>query len=284
MSIQHTADPKHDPKFVPPAAALKVVGLTVAQVKTDDALLELINHNNGQIRLLDDQIAVAVYIFQQRGWTYEMLIPKIGGSERTLKRKAVEGMAILRTKEVTRTTSAIRAGELSKKVVDEITSSTADPETKIRQLEEAALAVALGGYVDDAGKPATADAKVDVLHSRLTQVVEDQARPVTAANIISALPQIAEETGFKVKEVKRSSNSEGGKDNPMGLEHNLRKALADLLAVEKAAEAPYVPSPQEVAALLALVDAISIRCNHGVELMMDEDTEAAVKALAKAGM
>lgn len=284
MSIQHTHDTKTDPKFVPPAAALKVVGLTVAQVKTDEDLLSLIDHNSGQIRLLDDQIAVAVYIFQQRGWTYEMLIPKTGMSERTLKSKAVEGMAILRTKEVTRTVAAIRSGGLSKAAVDKITSTTKSTEEKVHALEEAAIQSALSTYVTEDNKPATETAKVDVLHSRLMQVLEDQAKPLTAHNMISAIPQLSEETGYKVKEQKRAPHGQDKTDAPLALEPNLKRTLADMVAIEKAAGEQYVPTPQDMAALLALVDAVSIRCGGGLELMLDEDTESAIKALVETGL
>ena len=272
MSVVHVSETKTDPKFVPPAAALKVVGLTVAQVKTDDALFDLITTNQGTIAHLDDQIAVAIYIFQQRGYTFEALIPKTGMAERTLKRKAVEGMAILRTKEVTRTVSAIRSGALSKKVVDEITASTAGPEEKVRLLEQAAVKEALKGYVAPDGKSADVDAKVDVLHTRLEAVVEDA---VTAANLIAAIPALTEETGFKVKESTRSANSQDD-NGPFGLEHHLKAALADMHKIAEAAGQPYVPTPQDVYALLQLAEYV------GVGLDLDPDMAAAVSALVEA--
>lgn len=273
MSTIHTSESQFDPKFVPPAAALKIVGLTVAQVKTDDDLFNLISSNTSTIGRLDDQIAVAIYIFHQRGWKYEDLTSKTGMPERTLKRKNVEGMAILRTKEITRTVSAIRAGELSKKVVDDITSSTDSADVKIRKLEEAAVGAALKSYVTEEGKPADSVVKADVMHARLTQVVEEQIKPVQGWNLVNAIPLLAGETGLKIKESKRSSQNNGGSNNPMGLEYNLTKALTDMQAIEKAAEEQYIPTTQDIFALLRLVEAVQERLPDGAleYMVLDQD-------------
>lgn len=253
MSVITTTDAKTDPKFCPPAAALKIVGLAVADIKTDDAIFALFKNNVETAEHAENQNSVAVYILVQRGWKYEDLVSKLGQSESTLKRKMVEGMAILRTGEVTRTTAAVRQGGLSKQAVDDLTKGVTDKGMKIVALEQAALEAAIKSrYTNDKGEAVDmSKIRTDVLHSRLAQTVENDAVPVTAATLIQYIPTLTEELGLKVKQ--RSTEPDGG-TGPQGMEFHLKACLKDIKALEEANDGlEYEPTTQDVAALLDLL-------------------------------
>lgn len=268
MSVITTTDAKTDPKFCPPAAALKIVGLAVADIKTDDAIFALFKNNVEAAEHAENQNSVAVYILIQRGWKYEDLVSKLGQSESTLKRKMVEGMAILRTGEVTRTTAAVRQGSLSKQAVDDLTKGVTDKGMKIVALEQAALETAIKSrYTNDKGEPVDmSKIKTDVLHSRLAQTVENDAVPVTAATLIQYIPTLTEELGLKVKQ--RSTEPDGG-TGPQGMEFHLKACLKDIEAIETANDGlKYEPTAQDLAALLRLMQHLDIA--HMIEDMQAE--------------
>lgn len=268
MSVITTTDAKTDPKFCPPAAALKIVGLAVADIKTDDAIFALFKNNVEAAEHAENQNSVAVYILIQRGWKYEDLVSKLGQSESTLKRKMVEGMAILRTGEVTRTTAAVRQGGLSKQAVDDLTKGVTDKGMKIVALEQAALEAAIKSrYTNTDGKAVDMDKiRTDVLHSRLAQTVENDAVPVTAATLIQYIPTLTEELGLKVKQ--RSTEPDGG-TGPQGMEFHLKACLKDIEALEEANDGlKYEPTAQDLAALLRLMQHLDIA--HLIEDMQAE--------------
>ena len=257
-----------DSKFVPSAALLSTVGIKAADVKTDAAIYRLIENNRKAATLAENQISVAVYILHTRGHAYEDIAAKTGSSVVALTKFKVEGAAILRTGEVTRTVSAIRTGSLSAKLVDEITTGSGSAEDKIDALEVAGLASHIKGkYAKADGDITATDFKA--LKDALAVACEAAALPVTAQKMAVVLPNQTEALGLKVKQREPQVNTDG----PLGLEANLKRALADMQAIAKAADDKYVPTPQDVAALMAICEYIDI------PLMLSESMLDAVDAL-----
>jgi hypothetical protein len=257
-------------KFVPSAAVLSAVGLKVGDVRTDDAIYDLIATNRKAASLAENQISVAVYILAQRGHSFEDIAGRTGYSVAQLKRFKVEGSAILRTGEVERTVSAIRTGVLSQAIVDTITIGSGTPEVKIEALETAGLAGHIKSrYIREDGKQVEAlDFKAIAEQAR--QTCEASAVPATGQKMALMLPHITEELGLKVK--PRESEKDGG-TGPQTLEFHLKAALKDVKAIADAADAAYVPTPNDLAALFSLCEFLD------VPLMLDADVMAAVDAL-----
>jgi hypothetical protein len=263
-----------DPKFVPTAKALSVVGLRVSDIRRDEDILKVIEERNTAIGLAENQISVAICVLQQRGWTNAQIGQKTNYSERTVTRKGIEGLAILRTSEVTRTVAAIRAANLSKKVVDACTKGAGDAESKIAALERAALASELQSrYVTDSNR--VPDAVVlDRVVEAVREVVETNAEPANAASFVDAIPSISESMGLKAKDGSRSGHNQGGSNSPQAVEFHLRAALRDAQAIANAADADYVPTPQDIKALFELTSFLNI------ELALEPEVAQAVEALA----
>jgi len=266
-----------DPKFVPSAASLEVVGIKVSQIKTDAALVEFVKGLAETRQLTDAQEAVAVYTARKRGHEYAWCLTELGIEEHTAKRREVEGMAILRLGEITRTVSAIRTGELGVKVVDEITSKAVPVEDRIDLLNEAAF----GRYLQRTFKVEGKDEiPTEVLAAALTQAkatVEAKVEPMNAGTLKGAVPSFSEDLGLVKKEQKRTPQvNESG---PMGLEFNLKKALSDIRKIEEATNgAPYVPTTQDYAALFALCDYLAVM------IEMPQDVMDAILALEAADL
>ena len=257
-------------KFVPSASVLATVGLKVGEVRSDEAIYQLIATNRAAQSMAENQISVAIYILAQRGHAYEEIASKTGYSVIAVKRFKVEGSAILRTGEVERTVSAIRTGTLSQAIVDEITIGTGTAEQKIEALETAGLAGHIKSkYQRKDGKKIEAlDFKAVTQQAR--EACEGAAVPATGQKMALMLPHITEELGLKVK--SRESESNGG-TGPQTLEFHLKAALKDVKAIADAADAAYVPTANDLAALFSLCDFLD------VPLMLDADTLAAVDAL-----
>ena len=257
-----------DTKFVPSAALLSTVGLKTTDVKTDAALYTLIAKNRADAELAENQISVAVYILHTRGNAYEDIAGKTGYSVPALTKFKVEGAAILRTGEVERTISAIRAGSLSAKVVDDITTGSGTKEEKVTALEVAGLAAHVKGKYQKEGSDITAT-DFTALRDALAIACENSALPVTTQKMAVVLPNHTEALGFTIKKREPQVNTEG----PLGLEANLKRALHDMQEIAKAANAKYVPTAQDVAALMAICDYIEI------PLMLSDSMLDAVDAL-----
>ena len=245
----------HDPKFVPSNEALQVVGLSQNKIKTDKAIFDMLAHADEQIDTLESQKSVGIYILKQRGYSNAKIAQRTNYAERTVVRKYIEGMAVLRTGETTRTIAAVRAADLTEKTVQECTKGTGDSEAKIQLLERAAMTKEVQAkYITEGGKlpdKSTIDRVIDAV----VQVVAAQSEPATAGTFIDAIPQVSGEVGLKAKE--RDSKKDGG-TGPQSVEFHLAAALKDAKAIAKAAEEAYLPSPADTRALLALCDYLGL--------------------------
>ena len=267
---------KTDPKFCPPAAALKTVGLTVADIKTTENLFALITDRLAIAERSENQASVAIFIAFQRGFDHDAIAKRVGVSTDSVKRRVIEGMGIMRTGEVTRTTSAIRTGSLSKSKVDELTRGINDSDVKIVALEECVVSDALTNkFVNDSGAPiaVTPALTTEVYQAARSAVVADSV-PATAANIMQYLPVVAESFAIKRKPTTPATpNPQGGSSTTMHLEFNLRKAIADMQQIALDSEAPYVPTPQDWAAFVALTQYLD------VFVPLSDEITASVEAL-----
>jgi hypothetical protein len=264
-----------DPKYVPSAAALEVVGLKVGDIRNTEHALEFIAEAIKEIETKDFQISVTVYVLRKRGVTNEVLAPRFGWAERTISRKYVEGLAILRTQETTRTMSAIRKAALSLTVVEKCTEGLGDSESKIAALEAASVgSVVQSDYIQPNGKEATTEQIAQVL-ALTAQAAEANAEPATATAFVDAIPQISERVGLVAKEKKRTP-SKAGEAGPFAVEYHLKAALKDAQAIAEAASLEYTPTPADVKALMDLCVFL------GIGLDLDPETVAAVEALATA--
>ena len=259
----------HDPKFVPSNEALQVVGLSQNKIKTDKAIFDMLAHADEQIDTLESQKSVGIYILKQRGYSNAKIAQRTNYAERTVVRKYIEGMAVLRTGETTRTIAAVRAADLTEKTVQECTG---DSESKIQLLERAAMTKEVQAkYLTESGKlpdKSTIDRVIDAV----VQVVAAQSEPATAGTFIDAIPQVTEEVGLKVKE--RTPDPDGGKKSPMTVEFHLKAALKDAKALADAAEMDYVATPADVKALMQLCTYLNL------ELLIEPSVAKAVEALA----
>ncbi len=264
-----------DPKFVPAAASLSVVGIKVAQIRTDDALIEFVQGLAASRSLTDAQEAVAVYVARKRGRDFDWILTNLGIDERTAKRREVEGMAIIRLQDITRTVSAIRTGDLGIKVVDEITGrplSLTDEGVDQRILDLEIMAASKDiqrSYVTPDGQPLT-DAKVAELVGLAQSTVVSKVEPMTARNLVRAVPSFSE-TQDVVAKPKQQRTPQTPDSGPLGLEAHFKAALRDAKAIVEAADGvAYVITPADAKALLDLMDYIGV----------DSDVLAAIDALA----
>lgn len=260
-----------DPKFVPAASSLEVVGMKVSQIRTDDALIAFV-HGLAETRTLTDaQEAVAVYVARKRGHEFDWILTNLGIEERTAKRREIEGMAILRIGEITRTVSAIRTGELGIKAVDEITSvpcSLSDDGTdeRILALETMAAAKRIKANYVTADKKELSDETVANMVRQAKDIVAAKVEPLTAATLVAAVPVISEDHGAERKVTKRAAQTDSA-SGPMGLEFHLRAALRDMKKLAEAAEAAYVPTTQDYKALFDLVTYLDLSLDMSPELV-----------------
>ena len=261
-----------DPKFLPSNEALAVVGLSQVELKTDEGIFKMLAQNDQQIDTLESQKSVAIYVLKQRGWTNAKIAQRTNYAERTVVRKYIEGMAVLRTGETTRTIAAVRSVDLTEQAVQECTKGTGDSESKIEKLEVAAMTKEITSkYQTEGGKTPTA-ALITKMIDQAKKVVTAQAEPATAGTLIDAIPQVTE--ALKVTVKQRDTDSDGGASSPQTVEFHLKAALKDAKAIAKAADEAYVPTPADVKALLTLCQYLNL------ELMLPEDVEASVKAMA----
>lgn len=270
-----------DPKFVPAAASLEVVGMKVGQIRTDDALIAFVQDLAQTRTLTDAQEAVAVYVARKRGHEFDWILTNLGIEERTAKRREIEGMAILRVQEITRTVSAIRTGELGIKVVDEITSKVLSydahgTDERIIALETMAAAKAIKSRYQTPDKKELSDDTVAAIVRQAADVVTAKVEPLTAATLVAAVPVISEDHGVERKVAKREPQTSAS--GPMGLEFHLRAALRDMKKLAEAAEAPYAPTTQDYKALFDLVTFLDLA------LDMSEDMARALEVAEKAGL
>jgi len=263
-----------DPKFVPSAASLKSVGLQVNQVKSDEAVLAIITDSLNSINKHENQIAVAICIMVQRGWEYSVLVAKTGLVERTIRRKHIEGLAILRTGEVTRTTSAIRTGGLSMKVVEELTAGTGDSDSKIDKLEQASFSASVRDKFESEDGTEVSNEQLRELFAKTKEAVEIMEQPAVAGNLVSALPYVTAEAGVQAKPiVTRAAQVDGGK-SPQQIQFHLKAALKDARQIAKDSGMDYVPTAEDVSALLTLCTFMDIELdfNEGLADLVDSLT------------
>lgn len=244
----------HDPKFVPAPEQLEHVGLSLNKVKSDNDLYKLISTNSEKSDLLRAQNAVAAYILWQRGNEQEAIAARLNVNVKTIERWCVAGAAILRTGEYVRTLAAVSAGSgMSKGAVDAATKGEGTPEERLDRLETAAVATHVKkSYVKSDGK-ALSDDEVAAIVTSLPQVVADNAEPMIATSMIKSVPHVSESFDVVRKEPKRSSrnNGEGG---PQQVVVHLKAALKDARQIAKDSDADYVPTAEDVHALLKLVE------------------------------
>ena len=271
-----------DPKFVPAASSLTVVGMKVGDIRTDDALIAFVHGLAEQRTLTDAQEAVAVYTARKRGHEFDWILTNLGLSQATAQRREIEGMGILRLQDVTRTVAAIRTGELGIKVVDEITSRPisldADgTDERIIALETLAVGKRIKATYVTADKKDLSDEAVAGLLRQAQSTVEAKVEPLTAATLLQAVPSFSEDHGVIRKVQKRTP--EPSVSGPMTLEFHLRAALKDMRALVDAADgAPYVPTTQDFKALFDLVTYLDL------SLDMSPDMVAALEIAEKAGL
>lgn len=266
-----------NPEFTPSQRALTVVGLTREAVATDEQIIALVKENDRNIEVADYQNSVLVYILTARGHNYEWILKTLGIPERTAVRRKIEGMAILRTGETKRTTQAIRKAGLSDKVVDGCTTGTANRETKIASLEKAAFV----STVQKQYQPVKGGADAEITEATLSKALDEAMKvvvaneqPTSAVTLIDAVPHITEALGLKPKEQKRGPQD--GDTAPKGLEFHMKAALADLKKIVAASDdQPYVPTPQDMKALMDLCQYLDIT------LDVTPEVAQAVEALAK---
>lgn len=280
MSTQDTSKtPVADanPEFIPSQRALSVVGLTREAVSTDEQIVTLVQQNDRNIEVADYQNSVLVYILIARGHGYDWVLKTLGIPERTAVRRKIEGMAILRTTETRRTVAAIRKAGLSDKVVDGCTTGTGSRDSKIAALEKAAFVQTVQKNYQPAKGAADSPITESVLSKALDEAVKVVAaneQPLSAVTMIEAVPHLVESLGLKPKVQSRSPQE--GDAAPKGLEFHMKAALKDLKAIVAANDdQPYVPTPQDMKALMDLCTFLDIT------LDVTPEVAAAVEALAK---
>lgn len=240
-----------DPKFVPAAAQLSSVGLKVGDIRSDDQLYELVRNNRERSDLIEAQNAVATYVLWKRGAEQEAIAGKVGVDVRTVKRWVVQGVAILRTGEYTRTLGAVKLVDMSKAAVDEATQGDFTAAEKLDRLERAALAMDIKSKFETDGKKAVSDDTISAIVDQLPAIVQENAEPVTAKNMANSVHIVADR--HKITRKTRTPDQDGsGNQVP---EVHLKAALRDVRAIVKDNDgAVYVPTPQDLKALLALVN------------------------------
>lgn len=246
----------HDPKFLPDSDALAVVDLSANKLRTDKAAFELIASNQAKGDLLMAQNAVAAYVLWQRGHEHEAIAARASVGVKTIERWCVAGAAILRTGEYVHTIAAVSAnGWMSKAMMDAATKPAGTPDEKLERLEIAAVTNAVvKGYeqdveVDDAKDRALSDETVAAIVTSLPDVTIANGEPVLATTLIANVPHVAEQFGIRRK-TRAAQESDGG---PHQVHVHLKAALKDARAIAKAGDAPYVPTADDLKALLALV-------------------------------
>ena len=268
------SDSTTDPKFVPAAASLQVVNIRVSDIKTDAALIEFVQGLGKTRSLTDAQEAVAIYVARKRGHDFDWILTSLGIDERTAKRREVEGMAIIRVGEITRVVSAIRTGGLGINVVDEITArplslASDGTDQRIIDLETLAAGKEIQRSFQTSDGKSLSEEQVAAIVRQAEDTVVAKVEPMTARNIVRAVPSIAEQHGVTAKP-KQSRSPQEPKAGPFGLEHHFKAALADARALVAAVDGePYVITPADARALLDLLEFLGI----------DADTLAAIDAL-----
>lgn len=272
MTDQVTTPAAHA-DFTPSATALRTVGLTPEDIRTDEQIIALVKTASDDIALRDAQISVAIYVLVSRGHGYDHILKTTGIPERTAIRRKIEGMAILRTGNTSTVVEAIRFSSLSDKVVDATTKGAGSKPQKIAALVEASFGQATQrAFKPEKGEEIDTPVLAAVLKAAHAQV-KDNEEPVTVKNLFDAVPHFAEKMGLKPKEQKRTPQD--GDAAPKGLEFHAKAALADLKKIVAANDdTPYVPTPQDMKALLDLCTYID------VTLDLTPEVAAAVEALA----
>ena len=273
---------EHDPTYVPASSILDAVGLTAK--KTDEAWFNVIRNNTRKSLELEVQNAVATYTLNRRGHAHEAIAAQVGVDVRTVKRWVVQGQALLRTvvtdqdmDAAARTLSACKLVDASLSLVDAATKTAASAEEKLDRLETAALTEYVRkNFVNEDESPLADDVVADIVTSLPEQAQANTGSDdaVSARDMADAIPNVAETFAIQRKVTGRNSDPDGG-TGPKQLEYHLNLALKDMLAIAKDAEADYVPTPHDYAALFRLCDAI------GVDLVMGDDMRAAVESLVE---
>lgn len=247
----------HDPKFLPDTEALAVVDLSANKLRSDKAAFELIASNQAKGDLLEAQNAVAAYVLWQRGHEHEAIAAKAGVATKTIERWCVAGAAILRTGEYVQTLSAVKAnGWMSKGMMDAATKPAGSTDEKLQRLQVAAVTHAVTkGYeqdieADNAEDRALSDETVAAVVTSLPDVTLANGEPVMAGTLIANIPHVAEQFGIRRK-TRAAQESESG---PQQVHVHLKAALKDARAIAKAGDAPYVPTADDLKALLSLVE------------------------------
>lgn len=242
-----------DPKFTPVAHLLKVVDLKAGQLTTADAIYSLLDQNYASSRKLDYQNSVLFYTLYRRGEDINAIAAKFGETSDTIRRRANEGMAILRTGETTRTVAAVRKGSLTASAIDTATLDTNDRDEMIVALELMALHGALGSYQVAGQKGVSAATTVPTLplYTQIAEHLEAKAIPMTAANMVAAIPVFAAELNIE----RKQRNTEPPVTGHLALEAGLKRVMEDVTQIVKAADGePYKPTAQDLMTFLQFID------------------------------
>lgn len=238
--------------FVPPAAALKSVGLAESDLGSDDAIYELIASCTTNMRQQEARIAVATYTLWKRGATTEKMAQRMGVSQVTVQRRIAEGMAILRTGDADRSVAAVRTANLSIAQVEDATKGTGNPGAKLIRLEQGALSTAIKArYKDGSGATPDTTTFVDTLLPSLQQAAKADSVPPTMDELIHYVPNFSEDLGLeKITRTASTSTSDG----PFAIAYHMKKAWEDVQALVKASDGlPYEATDADLAGLLDLL-------------------------------
>lgn len=238
--------------FTPPQAALDSVGLSVADLGTDEQIYDLIASCTQTMRAVEARIAVAVYTLFKRGATIEKMAQRMGVTFNTVERRIAEGMAILRTGDADRSIAAVRTAGLKVTQVDDLTRGAGTANGKLIKLEQGALSTAIKArYKDGAGATPDTAKFVDVLLPQLQQAAKADSVPPTMDELIHYVPAFSENLGLE--KIQRSPGTPSN-DGPYALAFHLKKALDDVKALEKASDGlPYEATNDDVVALLKIM-------------------------------
>jgi len=274
---------EHDPTYTPSSALLGELGIT--EVKTDRGWFDKIKSNNAKSVKMEIENAVSAFTLWMRGHTHEAIAAEVGVDARTIKNWCVQGKAILRTlpageDAAPRALSATKLGNVSMAMVDAATLTSETDAQKLNTLETASLTSHIKKtfvHADDKQTPLTDDEVADIVTSLPEQAQANLGidKAPTAKQMYDAIPNVADAFAIQRKVTKRDTGGGNGGTGPQQLEYHLNLALKDMQAIAKDAEADYVPTPHDYAALFRLCDAI------GVDLVMGDDMRAAVESLVE---
>lgn len=270
-----------DTTYVPAESVLASVGLSAK--KTDEAWLNVIKTNVRKNTELEAQNAVATFTLIKRGHSEESIATSVDVDTRTVKRWNIQGQAILRTAAATtdnavaRVLSACKIGNgASQALVDAATKVDGSDDEKVDKLETLAVSqVVKRQFVTEDEKELSDDTVAEIVRSlpEMAQRNLGTDKPVSAHDMLDAIPNVTESFGIQKKQSKRSPQING--DGAQTVEFHLKAALKDARQIAEDAGEDYTPSPADLQALLKLVEYILPKSQ------LNADIVVAIEELAK---